>query len=159
MFFPLYYCISDTSVPCCSWQRSEPSCHRRRAGSWASPVTCCAAHVICWASSVWLSSSRSAGSAARRRLSSSPGRYAPHLCSITSLNIHNTDIAGLCSMSSGLCYNWVLFHVQLYPGAILEVCGWKLGRFPQVQGKLEGEHEIWLGRTGGIRFILINILY
>lgn len=24
---------------------------------------------------------------------------------------------------------------QLYPGAILEVCGWKLGRFPQVQGE------------------------
>lgn len=27
------------------------------------------------------------------------------------------------------------FSVQLYAGAILEVCGWKLGRFPQVQGE------------------------
>lgn len=29
--------------------------------------------------------------------------------------------------------NTVLCPPQLYPGAILEVCGWKLGRFPQVQ--------------------------
>lgn len=31
--------------------------------------------------------------------------------------------------------NTVFVCTQLYPGAILEVCGWKLGRFPQVQGE------------------------
>lgn len=29
----------------------------------------------------------------------------------------------------------VFLCTQLYAGAILEVCGWKLGRFPQVQGE------------------------
>lgn len=31
--------------------------------------------------------------------------------------------------------NIVFLCTQLYAGAILEVCGWKLGRFPQVQGE------------------------
>lgn len=35
--------------------------------------------------------------------------------------------------------SWIPYIVfictQLYAGAILEVCGWKLGRFPQVQGE------------------------
>lgn len=33
--------------------------------------------------------------------------------------------------------------VQLYAGAILEVCGWKLGRFPQVQGESSTEDLLW----------------
>lgn len=31
--------------------------------------------------------------------------------------------------------NTAFLYTQLYAGAILEVCGWKLGRFPQVQGE------------------------
>lgn len=52
--------------------------------------------------------------------------YLPYVC--------------VCVCASGP--NIVFLCTQLYAGAILEVCGWKLGRFPQVQG--EFSMRTWL---------------
>lgn len=55
---------------------------------------------------------------------------------------HCASVCGhWCMYACGLGESSWIHHIvfvctQLYPGAILEVCGWKLGRFPQVQGEI-----------------------
>lgn len=79
-------------------------------------------------------------------------RYKPEatvliiLCHITWLKLSNYNNRYIyllvLSIWKSICsqinvqLSFFFFLWQLYPGAILEVCGWKLGRFPQVQGRL-----------------------
>lgn len=63
----LFVSLSDGLGLTPSCPLSGPSCPQRPAGSWASPVTCCAAAVSCSGSLAWPSCSPIARGAASRR--------------------------------------------------------------------------------------------
>lgn len=53
----------------------EHSCHQKLAENWVSPVTCSAVLATFSGSSIWISWIRSAGSAAKKKLSWKPERW------------------------------------------------------------------------------------
>lgn len=57
----------------------------------------------------------------------------------------------LCAVIDGC----VFLCTQLYAGAILEVCGWKLGRFPQVQGEFSIVIILWYLLSSSIDWYIV----